>query len=255
MRGLLAVIVCLAGCGDGLDAQVVLATGPMAIIGEGDRLEIPVTIEPVPDSLGLLVPSTFVVEADEGVADLFAELAIEMGTAGPVLVARPLCSMVRPGEGNALVSLVVRTEPTDLATSASVTLQVTQGNTESCAPLVQTWLPGDPSSPCDLASDRSLGSRLDLPIGTSPPLCMEVISLDPEQERLWLRTDSDAPETLLVPPSADDFVRQIFEVAIADTDDFRGEFPLRHRVFVGDPGQGGELRQDGMTTLVIGQPG
>ena len=197
----------------------------MVVVGEGSRLEIPVTIEPAPDAI--VVSSTFVVEAG-GFADQFAELTIEMGTAGPVLVARPLCSMVRPGEGSALVSLVVRTEPMSLATAASVTLQVTPGDSEACAPLVQTWLPGDPTSPCDpAAGDRTIGSRLDLPVGDSPPLCMEVISLDPELEHLYLRTETDAPETLLAAPSADDFVRQTFEIPISDTDDFRGEFPLR----------------------------
>jgi hypothetical protein len=241
-----AALGLVAACG-GPKPALLLAVGPAPVISEGAELLSEIRLDngasPLPGELELVI--------DAEAAALFASPGVVRGGAGePLLSLLPKCSVVRPGEGSALVPMRLeavdgRYRPLDLIVA------IESNATAECAPIMTLW-EGDCATP-----SVSLDALALVP-GPPPPVCLRVESRDLEFERLWLRSETDLPASVLSPddrPAADDFDVFTTPQALEDTSFVRGEFALELEIYGAPPLPGAEPLTDSDVDVVIGARG
>jgi hypothetical protein len=235
--------------------SVHVAGQPLLNVREGVSYSARITVSPGDSELNdQLTAAMFAVEIEPSYAEPLEMIGVGLASDGtPTLELRPRCSVSSTHDEAAFVPVRVRTEPASLAAPADLSIQIENNEGDDCAPRARVWL-GD----CAQVPDET-SALLTLPVSDAPPgLCMSAAVQDPDSERLWLRTSTTAPDTLLAParlPAADDVTEIAAAIPVGDTRSIRGEFALSYQVYRSEPGPGVQPDASGNVVLVVGAPG
>jgi hypothetical protein len=231
----LAASLLASACSTDDEPVVVVAGAPQLSVDEGDRATFDVSVVPGPSAPVVAGDFSLALAADKALYFDTLDFATREG-GQVVLEVAPRCDAIGPGEGSPVFGLTVGAAG---ATPAEVSLQVQEQPVADCLPRVQLFEPVDGS--CDpLGPEIDLDQdRLMLDAGDGATYCLRVASLSPSQETLWLRSTTNAPETLIAEvPDADELTELVTPITLLPNEDVVGPFELAVRVYRVDPDAG-----------------
>ena len=258
MRTTASVVAALVslGCDSQPSAHVTIGERPIVMVVEGQSVSLPIDIDNAPANGPCAPPytlSSFAVLVDDDARRMFQTIQLRenLGSVSVELEAR--CDAIAANGADVLVDVTVE-PPSECAAASSVTIQVSNSASDQCAPVVTAWTGQCIAPPSPLPEQVTIAAS-----ETPPPLCVRVASQDPDRERLWIRSESTAPEVLVAPesvPWADEIPGvETFEVPLGDTRFILGRFSLNYGVFREPPGAGATPSRTGSVALTVGQPG
>lgn len=256
MRLPLVVSLLLAGCGSSADPAITIEGGPLLLLEEGGRVEVPLDVTGAEPGSACAPPfgdDLFTATLPDGGEDAFATFQVETALGGAALVLEPRCDAVVTGAGARHLGVRIGASG-DCATPAFARLQIADVLGDACAPRVTAWY-GD----CAL-EPVGAGTSVVIPAAEQPAeLCVRVASRAPEQEHLWVRASSNVPATVLrrvdLPDLADFQIEQTFAVPLGDTRYVRGRFRLDYLISRTAPGEVFEADASGTIELIVGDEG
>lgn len=257
MRWLIVSIsIALTGCSSGDDPAVVVAGGPQLTVPEGDVLEASVSIEPALDEE--VSASQLEVVSTAELQSHFAELTVVAGAGGlPLLRAVPYCDVLV--SGSALFEVEVRANVGATVKPAKLAVQVTAQPDGPCLPRLTLW--EDTGDDCaTVGTAIGDGDRgVSVVPGVARKLCARVESLDPDNEPLWARLSTNAPESLVAPmPKADNTADARLVIDLLANPHVVGRFEIQLDVYRQDPDNGDTTIDPTITertSLLVGERG
>lgn len=248
--GIAGAVMVLVACGSSDDATIVVDGAPILVVPEGVFHEAAIRVEPAPQSLVSAADLSLV--SSVGAAAYFDALEIRGAPGALMLALQPRCDVVAPGAGAGIVDLEVAPAEPGRFTSVSLTVHIPESRTTPCAPRARAWA-GD----CAAVPDGA-GPLVDVPSGATQ-LCIAVENRDPTNERIWVRSQTNAPAELIAPgtlPYADDASTvSTVVIPLLDTDDIRGQFDIDVQIYRGDPTGGAALDTAERIQFRLGDPG